>query len=149
MTEVRFYHLLRKPLEQALPELLEKTLERGWRAVVLAGSRERVEAMDQHLWTYDDRSFLPHGTAAQGDAEYQPVWLSDTEENPNGAQVLFLIDGAETGSPELYERICDLFDGNDPEAVAAARQRWKRLKDGGHALSYWQQTDRGRWEQKA
>jgi DNA polymerase III subunit chi len=149
MTEIRFYHLLRKPLEQALPELLEKTLERGWRAVVLAGSSQRVEALDQHLWTYDDRSFLPHGSAAEGEPDLQPIWLTDRDENPNGAQVLIQVDGAATAEPGRYARICDLFDGNDPDAVTAARSRWKRFKDGGHALTYWQQTDRGRWEQKA
>ena len=149
MTEIRFYHLLRKSLDEALPELLEKTLERGWRAVVLAGSPEGVAALDQHLWTYDDRSFLPHGTAAGGDADYQPIWLAEADDNPNGAQVLFLLDGTEATSPERYERICDLFDGNDADAVQAARRRWKRMKDAGHALSYWQQSERGRWEQKA
>lgn len=149
MTEVRFYHLLSRTPEQVLPELLEKTLERGWRAVVLAGSPERVEALDHHLWTYDDRSFLPHGSAATGDPGYQPIWLTDRDENPNGAKVLFQIDGALTAAPEGYERVCDLFDGNDPAGVEAARERWRRLKQGGHALSYWQQTERGRWEQKA
>jgi DNA polymerase-3 subunit chi len=149
MSEVRFYHLLRRSLEDVLPQMLEMTLERGWRAVVMAGSPERVEVLNQHLWTYRKESFLPHGTVSEGDADLQPVWLTDRDENPNRANVLFLTDGARTGLADRYERICDLFDGNDPDAVADARRRWKDWKDAGHQLSYWQQNERGGWEKKA
>jgi DNA polymerase III subunit chi len=149
MTEIRFYHLLRRTLEDALPRMLEMSLERGWRAVVMAGSPERVEALNQHLWTFRKDSFLPHGTASEGEAERQPVWLTDRDENPNGASVLFLTDGAESAALAGYTRVCELFDGNDGGAVAAARARWKRYKEAGHELSYWQQTARGGWERKA
>jgi DNA polymerase III subunit chi len=149
MTEIRFYHLLRKTLEDALPQMLEMSLERGWRAVVMAGSPERVEALNQHLWTFRKDSFLPHGTASEGEAERQPVWLTARDENPNGASVLFLTDGAESAALAGYARVCELFDGNDGNAVAAARARWKRYKEAGHELSYWQQTARGGWERKA
>jgi DNA polymerase-3 subunit chi len=134
MTEIRFYHLTRKTLEQALPELLEKTLERGWRAVVMAGSPERVEALTHHLWTYRPDSFLPHGSAKDGNAEDQPVWLTVADERPNGAEVLFLVDGAQTAQPGAYARVCEIFDGNDETAVAAARARWKAYKAGNHDL---------------
>ncbi|NTU76764.1 MAG: DNA polymerase III subunit chi [Alphaproteobacteria bacterium] len=143
MTEIRFYHLTRSTLEQALPELLEKTLERGWRAVVMAGSNERVEALTQHLWTYRQASFLPHGSAKDGNAPVQPVWLTSTDERPNDAEVLFLTDGATSDLLEKYARVCEIFDGNHDEAVAAARQRWKIYKDADHVLSYWQQGERG------
>ncbi|HYE49458.1 MAG TPA: DNA polymerase III subunit chi [Azospirillaceae bacterium] len=149
MADLHFYHLTRRTLEQALPELLEKTLARGWRAVVLAGSEERAEQLTQHLWTYKPDGFLPHGNAKDGHADAQPIWLTARDERPNGAAVLFLADGAESALLDEYERVCDLFDGNDPDAVAAARRRWKKAKDAGHTLTYWQQTDRGGWEKKA
>ena len=149
MADLHFYHLTRRTLEQALPELLEKTLARGWRAVVLAGSEERAEQLTQHLWTYRPDGFLPHGNAKDGHADAQPIWLTARDERPNGAAVLFLADGAESALLDEYERVCDLFDGNDPDAVAAARRRWKKAKDAGHTLTYWQQTDRGGWEKKA
>ena len=149
MTEVWFYRLQRHRLEDVLPGLLEKTLHRGWRAVVVAGSAERVEALNAHLWTWRRESFLPHGSKADGFAADQPVWLTDSDENPNGAKVLFLVDGAELSSSSgTFERVCDLFDGNDPAAVEAARERWKRVKGAGHALSYWRQGDSG-WEKQA
>jgi DNA polymerase-3 subunit chi len=149
MTELRFYHLVTRTLEQALPDLLERTLERGWRAVVVAGSKERVEALDKHLWTYGKMSFLPHGTAADGMAAEQPIWLTDHVENPNGASVLFLADGATlSGQAGDWELICDLFDGNDDSAVAAARKRWAAARDSGFELAYWQQGENGKWEQK-
>lgn len=143
MTEIRFYHLTRKTLEQALPELLEKTLERGWRAVVLTSSPERAEALTQHLWTYRPESFLPHGNAKDGNAAMQPVWLTPLDERPNGADVLFLTDGAESSLLKEYSRVCDVFDGNDEEAAAAARRRWAAYKSSGHEVSYWQQGDKG------
>ena len=143
MTEVRFYHLTRTPLEQALPELLEKTLERNQRAVVMTGSPERAESLTQHLWTYKPDGFLPHGNAKDGNAEAQPVWITSDDERPNGASFLFLTDGASSAKRKDYERVCDLFDGNDPNALAAARQRWAEAKNEGHSLSYWQQTERG------
>lgn len=143
MTEIRFYHLTRKSLEQVLPELLEKTLERGSRAVVMTGSPERAEALTQHLWTYNPNSFLPHGNAKDGHAEMQPVWLTAQDERPNKAEFLFLTDGAVSAHMGDYARVCDIFDGNDEVALAAARQRWGACKSAGHALSYWQQTDKG------
>jgi DNA polymerase-3 subunit chi len=149
VTEVRFYHLQRMALERALPMLLERTLERGWRAVVLADSDERVQALNGQLWTYGKDSFLPHGTAREGDAELQPVWLTHQDENPNGANVLFLVDGAESAHLGAFELCCDMFDGRDEAAVAQARARWSACKKTGLHLTYWQQDERGRWEKKA
>ncbi len=143
MTEIRFYHLTRKALEQVLPELLEKTLERGWRAVVMAGSPERVEALTQHLWLYRADSFLPHGNAKDGHPESQPIWLTAEDERPNEANVLFLTDGAATSRATEYALVCEVFDGNDETAVSAARTRWKAYKAEGFDLSYWQQGERG------
>lgn len=149
MTDVRFYHLQRRSLEETLPQLLEKILERGSRAVVMAGSDERVEALATHLWTYDQRTFLPHGTARDGNAAEQPVWLTSSEENPNGADVLVLADGATVQDIAGFKICCELFDGNDADAVSAARARWKEYAAAGHTVTYWQQTDRGGWEKKA
>lgn len=149
MTDVRFYHLQRRSLEETLPQLLEKILERDSRAVVMAGSDERVEALATHLWTYDQRAFLPHGTARDGNAAEQPVWLTASDENPNGADVLVLTDGAAALDIGGFRICCELFDGNDADAVAAARARWKEYAAAGHTVTYWQQTDRGGWEKKA
>jgi DNA polymerase-3 subunit chi len=149
MTEVLFYHLEHQPLERVLPSLVEKTLERGWRAVVQAGSEERVEALDTLLWTYREESFLPHGTRRDGNVEAQPVFLTTGEENPNGATVRFLVDGAEAQDLSSYTRIVYLFDGRDTSAVEAARAQWKAAKTGGADVTYWQQSPEGRWEKKA
>lgn len=149
VTEIRFYHLQRTALDVALPQLLEKVLERDWRAVVITGSPERVQALNTQLWTYGRDSFLPHGTAEDGHAGLQPVWLTDEDENPNQATVLFLVDGAESEKTDGYELCCTLFDGNDEDAVTRARTHWRHYKDQGHALTYWQQNERGQWEQKS
>ncbi len=148
MSEVFFYHLQKSALEQVLPDLLEKTLQRGWRAVVQAGSAERVERLSSQLWAHSRDGFLPHGSKVDGSAPAQPVWLTDQAENPNGAQVLFLVDGAAAEALEGFERVCDIFDGNDADAVTDARERWKRAKAQGHSLAYWQQEG-GRWAKKA
>jgi len=129
--------------------MLEKTLERGQRAVIRAGSEERVEALAASLWTYNDRSFLPHGTLKDGRAERQPIWLTTGESAPNGAEVLFLTDGSGTEGVADYGLCAILFDGSDDEALAAARGQWTTLKDAGHAVTYWQQDETGRWSQKA
>ena len=149
MTEVRFYHLTRSTLEGALPQMLARTLERGQRAVVLAGSEERVEALTAHLWSFADRSFLPHGSPRDGRGEDQPVWLSETDERPNGAQVLFLTDRARSERLGEYELCAVLFDGKDPDALAAARDQWRAYKDAGHEVTYWQEDETGKWEKKA
>ena len=128
MTEVLFYHLERQPLERILPDLLEKCLQRQWRTVVQAGSDERLAALDAHLWTYRDDGFLPHGTAKDGHSAAQPVFLTSGEENPNGATVRFLTDGAEAADLEGYQRIVVLFDGHDPEAIDKARKFWTVVK---------------------
>jgi DNA polymerase-3 subunit chi len=149
VTEVGFYHLQGSPLERALPKLLEKVLGAGLRAVLMAGSQDRVEAFNALLWVYDQRGFLPHGSRKDGNPEEQPIWVTDTDENPNGAKVLVLTDGATSEQVGSYDRCLDMFDGNDPEAVQAARERWKAYKAAGHTVTYWQQTERGGWEKKA
>lgn len=148
MTDIRFYHLTRKTLEQALPELLEKTLQRKWRAIVMTSSPERAESLAQHLWTYRPNGFLPHGSAKDGFASDQPIWLTERDENPNGATVLFLTDGASSDQISSYEIVCEIFNGHDEEATAAARARWKTYKSAGHDLSYWQQGEKG-WTKEA
>lgn len=149
VAEVLFYHLERQPLEKVLPQLIEKTLERGWRAVVQASSEERVESISAALWVTGEESFLPHGTARDGNADLQPVWITDGTDNPNGARVRFMVDGARIASIEGLDRAVYLFDGRDAEAVASARDLWKEAKSSGHQVSYWQQDDKGRWQNKA
>ena len=150
MTEVLFYHLQNQPLERVLPTLLEKSMERGWRVVVQATSDERVEALDAHLWTYRDDGFLPHGTLKEAEAQEQPILITSGEGNANGAQVRFLVDGAPL-PPDVtgYERVVLLFDGDDPDAVAAARERWTEAKAQGLDATYWQPDEQGRWVKKA
>jgi len=147
VAEIGFYHLLTTPLDRALPRLLERARAQGYRIVVRAASPDRVEHLNAALWTYDESSFLPHGSARDGNAARQPIWLTDGDDNPNGATMLALVDGAEPGDLAPYPRIADLFDGSDEAAVEAARNRWRRLKAAGHTLTYWQQTGAG-WEKK-
>lgn len=148
-TEMFFYHLEQRTLDDVLPTLLERSLQRGWRAVVQAGSEERVEALDTLLWTYREDSFLAHGTARDGPAEAQPIYLTTAHDNPNGAQVRFLVDGAEVEDASSYVRIVFVFDGRDEDAVARARAAWQKAKADGFSVSYWQQDEAGRWQQKA
>jgi DNA polymerase-3 subunit chi len=147
--EVWFYHLERTGLDQALPELLDKTLARGWRALVRATSADRVEHLDGWLWSYRDDSFLPHGVAGEPDAARQPILLSAQADNPNGAEALFLIDGAEPGALDGYSRCLVLFDGKDEDQLALARRQWSDLKASGATVAYWRQGAKGGWEKQA
>ncbi len=147
MSEVGFYHLTRTGAELALPALLGHTLKAGQRAVVMCGNEARVEALDTSLWLCTEPDWLPHGSAAMGEADLQPIWLTHRDEAPNGAKYLFLLDGADSASLGVFERVFDLFDGRDEAAVAAARERYRQRRAGGHVLTYWQQTARG-WEKK-
>jgi DNA polymerase-3 subunit chi len=149
MPEVLFYHLQRQPLESVLPLLLEKTLERGWKAVVRVGSPERLAALDEALWTYREDSFLPHGTKADGAPETQPIYLTSGDERPNDAECVFVTDGAVVPLDEDCTRIVLLFDGHDEDAVGRARETWKDAKARGLAATYWQQDEDGRWQKKA
>ena len=149
MAEVLFYHLEARPVEAVIPQLLEKTLERGWRAVVEVGSTERAEVLDAHLWTWREDSFLPHGMASGTDTDtHQPVLITTGTENPNKAVCRFFIDRAVPQSADGYQRIVYMFSGHDPDAVAEARIAWKALKDG-NTVTYWQQETDGRWVKKA
>ena len=145
MIEYGFYHLTRTPLEPALGRLLERVLTSGQRAVVVASSPERVEALNRALWTFGRDSFLPHGSREDGFAEEQLVFLTDDADFPNGATVLVLVDGAALEPPPQFTRCLYMFDGNDEAAVAQARALWRRLRDRGEVLTYWQQTERG-WQ---
>lgn len=148
MPDVLFYHLETRPLEAVIPQLLEKTLERGWRAVVEVGSTERAEALDAHLWTYRDDGFLAHGLAGHETDPLQPILITTGSDNPNNAAVRFFIDRAVPQSAEGYERIVFMFSGHDPDAVAEARDAWRNLRDG-NTVTYWQQEPSGRWVKRA
>lgn len=148
MTEIAFYHLERTNLEGALAKLLEKALAGGLRSVVKAGSEERVEALCAALWTYEQGSFLPHGSARDGNGPDQPVWLTAGDDNPADATVLFLTDGAESEKIEGFDRCLELFDGRDESALERARGHWKQYKDAGHDLTYWRQDERGGWQKQ-
>jgi DNA polymerase III subunit chi len=147
--EVWFYHLERTSLDQALPELLERTLARGWRALVRCPSQERLEHLDGWLWAYRDDGFLPHGAAGDAFDAKQPVLLTLGEENGNGAQALFLLDGVALPSLEGFERCLVLFDGRDDQALQTARARWREVKALGLPASYWRQSEDGRWRKQA
>ena len=146
MTEIGFYHMTRSALNQTLPQLLARTLANGQRAVVVSPDPNGLTTLSASLWAQSD--WLPHGTEADGDPDLQPIWLSVEAEPLNGARYLFLVDGANTDRLRNFDRVFDLFDGNDPAAVAAARNRWKLAKDAGHSLAYWQQTETS-WQKKA
>ena len=147
--EVWFYHLERTSLDQALPELLEKTLARGWKAVVRAGAAERIEHLDGWLWSYRDDSFLAHGTADEPHPARQPILLTTNFERPNAAEALFLIDGAEAGELEGYRRCILLFDGRDEGAVMQARGQWAAFRKQGLPVAYWRQGAERGWEKQA
>jgi DNA polymerase-3 subunit chi len=152
--EVSFYHLTRRTLEQALPVLLEKSLEREWRVVVQTVSEARLKSLDAWLWSYDPEKFLPHGTAADGEPETQPIYLTFEAENPNGADVRFFVDAAFAApilaDPALTPRMRAIlmFNGSDPSELATAREQWKSLRGGGYELVYLQEDDAGRWTEK-
>jgi DNA polymerase-3 subunit chi len=153
MSEALFYHLERKSLEDVLPGLLERTRERDWRAVVRVGSAERMAVLDAHLWTYSEQTFLAHGTAEEGYPSRQPIYLTTEDENPNKAQVLFLVGGAvphDWKNPALAEfhRIVLLFDGRDSEARDAARAAWRDAKEARHDVTYWKESASGKWEKQ-
>lgn len=149
MAEVLFYHLERRSLEDVLPGLLEKCLDRGWRAVVQASSAERCEALDAHLWSYREDSFLPHGASGDAFAAEHPICLTTGPDNPNGASVRFLVERAVPDDISSYERVVYLFDGGDETAVGMARDQWKTARQDGHTVTYWQQDAAGRWQKKA
>jgi DNA polymerase-3 subunit chi len=146
--EVWFYHLERSALEQVLPELLEKTLARGWKAVVRAGAADRIDQLDGWLWSYREDSFLAHGPAGEPHAARQPIVLTTGLDNPNSAQALFLIDGAEAGPIDGYERCIVLFDGRDEAATAQARRQWSAFRASGLEVAYWRQGAERGWEKQ-
>jgi DNA polymerase III subunit chi len=149
MTEVLFYHLQDVSLENVLPPLLEKSLERGWRVVVQSTSEERTEVLDAHLWTYREDSFLPHATSRVTDVEDHPIVLVVEDSNPNRANVRFLVDNAPLpANTDLYDRVVLLFNGDDTDALTAARQAWTECKARGFDVTYWQADERGRWQKR-
>ena len=149
MTEILFYHLQSRSLEAVLPQLVEKSLEKSWRVVIQGVTRERLAALDERLWTYDEASFLPHATDEDGDPAAHPVLLTTGSGNPNGASVRFLVEGAPVPQDaQSYARIVLIFDGNDPEAVEVARASWRDVKASGVEATYWRQNDAGRWEKQ-
>ena len=151
MGEVLFYHLTTRPLEQAAPSILEKCVERDWKVTIRCGSSERVAALDRHLWTYREDSFLPHGVAGGEHAGRQPIYITAGDEKPNTPEILFLVDGAASTVEEMgvHMRTLLMFDGHDDDAVAEARKVWKAVAASDLKAIYWAQTDEGGWAKRA
>lgn len=149
MTEILFYQLKGQTLEQVLPPLIARSLERGWRVVVQTPSEERIEALDAHLWTWREDAFLAHGTWRDAEAAEQPVLLTVNEDNPNGAAIRFLLEGAAMpADAAAYQRLVLVFDGDDPDAVEAARARWNKAKTDGFEVIFWRTDENGRWQRQ-
>jgi DNA polymerase-3 subunit chi len=154
MTETLFYHLERRSLDDVLPGLIERTLERGWRALIKADSADRASSLDTLLWTYDDQTFLPHAQVGDGDAKRQPVLITTEDENANAANVLFLVGGAEPpawngAEANALTRIVLMFDGRDADSLTRARAAWKEAKAAGHDATYWKEMPTGKFEKQA
>lgn len=154
MTEALFYHLERRALDDVLPGLIEKTLERGWRALIRTESSERADAIDNLLWTYNEQTFLPHAQAGDGNPKRQPVLITVEDDNPSEANVLFLIGGAEPPAWDSAEtknltRVVLMFDGRDQDALARARSAWKDAKASGHDVTYWKESAGGKFEKQS
>ena len=149
MTEIRFYHLEHTGLEAALPALLEKALTQNHKIIVKLPNENVVEALNEHLWTHNPNSFIPHGSAKDGQAENQPVWLCANDDNPNGADVLILAQGAQSEKLSEFKLVCEMLNGQNPEEVSAARERWTSYKQQELEVTYWQQSANGGWDKKA
>ena len=145
MTEIGFYHITCSTVDLVLPKLLEKVLASGKRALLRVGSEIRVKSLNTILWTYEQDSFLPHGTCFEGYSDNHPIWITHSVENPNNSQVLIVLDNASISDFNDFDRYIELFDGNDVSAVNFARERWKNYFASGHALTYWEQSQNGGW----
>lgn len=148
MTDIRLYHLERSSIDTALPQLLHKALQTGERILIKVSCPKEAKRLDEHLWTYDHESFLPHSTTLDGNETDQPVFITNTSENINSASILFLTGDLTEEHLSAYQMVCDIFDGRNPYSLNAARTRWKIYREAGFDPTYWQQTDKG-WEKKA
>jgi len=148
MTEIRFYHMMQKRLDAALPEIISKALERDYRIVIKAKDKDILKKIDKNLWTYKALSFIPHSMIKNGNESEQPIWLTVKDENPNKANMLLLVDGTDTENIDEFDLCCELFDGNDEIIVSKARDHWKEYKEKSYELSYFQQDDLGKWQKK-
>lgn len=131
-----------------MPQIAYKAWQAGGRVVIKAADAAQVTQFNDALWTFRSDAFLPHGSIEDGNPERQPVWLTQGDDNPNGATTLILSAGCTSGDMGAYALCCVLLDGHDESQVLAAREVWKACKDAGHTVSYWQQTDAG-WDKKA
>jgi len=147
--DLLFYHLQSAPLERVLPDLLQKSLDKGWQAIVETAPQERVDALDTMLWTFADESFLPHGKSSDPGAEQQPIVLTHEPDNPNKADIRFFVDSGDVTAHTSYQRLVYIFNGHDEEAVERARTQWKAAKAQNITATYWQQNQAGAWEKKA
>jgi DNA polymerase-3 subunit chi len=148
MTDIKFYHLQSKPLDNVLPLLLEKIIYKGHKVILKTESLEQVNHLNSLLWTYHPDSFLPHGALSDDRPNLQPIWITKENENPNNADVLVLVNGSSFDNIESFELCCELFDGSNPTSLETARDKWRSYKQRGYNVSYWQQDSKGRWSNK-
>jgi len=145
--QVTFYELIATSLEKTLPKILEKVYEGGLRAVVHIESEERLKSIDSAMWTYTTLGFLPHGSNADPKEfhKHQPIWLTISNDNPIDATVL-VITTQEYAKDDSYQRILDIYDGNDLSAVQSAKERMAKYQEANHEIATWKQTLKGAWE---
>jgi DNA polymerase-3 subunit chi len=145
MLEIRFYHLQKQSLDQALPQILTKALDQGHK-VLIKTNKDTIKSLSELLWNTPLNSFLPHGTSADPNKELQPIYITDQEDNPNQADLLILLNGERSQKIDTYKMCCEIFDGNNPELLKDARVKWKEYKSAELPVTYWQQDTHGKWE---
>ena len=148
MAEIYFYHLDQKPLSSILPDLVQRGLARGLRMTIETSVPENVQSLSDLLWSWDETSFIPHGFGDDVGTQ-QPLWLCADAVNTNATTYRFYLDGAVPDSVDGLARAIIMVDSNSEEALATARNEWKKRKFEGRAVSYWKQDDGGKWQNLA
>ncbi|WP_455481149.1 DNA polymerase III subunit chi [Bartonella sp. B12(2025)] len=146
--DILFYHLTQSTLGDVLPMLVERALVRFGKVTIQCVSKEQRDAMDTRLWVYSDEAFIGHGTECDQYPNFQPVFLTTGQENPNDSKIRFLIEGAACSDIDVYQRLVVIFDGRNDEQLNLVRAQWKKYKMENYNLTYWQQTADHRWEKQ-
>lgn len=147
MSKISFYQVMNGELIKFSCQLLEKCFQNKILTFVQVSTDDMLVAVDRALWTFSQKSFIPHATDKDPLPEKQPIYISTNAQCPIKASGLMLI-GAERIDIKDFERVMVMIDGNIALELKKAEAMMASYKNLGHNVEYYVQNDKGGWATK-
>lgn len=145
MSKINFYQVMNGETLKFSCQLLEKCYQNNIKTFVQLADEAMADTLNRMLWTFSQKSFIPHGGEKDPMPEKHPIYISINPTCPINASGLMLI-GVERPDIKDYERVMVMIDGAVPLEVKKAEAFMAALTKLGHQVEYYLQNAKAGWD---